>query len=356
MATLNGASALVGPTPAPPVRPVSLAVKRYLENYNPEAVVVGVSGGADSLALAVATVDLAGRRQIPCLLVTIDHQMRSESALEAQHVGQVLTSLGGDHRVVKVEVAAGGGPEGSAREARQAALSALAPPGADILLGHTLDDQAETVLLRLGKGASLRSLAAMAPRRAVDGTDLNVGRPLLSVRRRDTVAFCEALGLAPVFDPSNAADGPWRSAKGEALPRAALRERVIPALSAALDQEVSPALARVAQMAAADEEALEHYGRQVCAEATLPVGEPSEALVAAYDPRVLTQAPAAVRRRALRHLLLECGARNLNSANLGQVEALLVDWHGQGSVNFGGGVRASRRAGVLVIESLPGSE
>lgn len=338
--TLSTVSELVGATPPRLAVPVSLAVKRYVERYKPSSIVVGVSGGADSLALTVAAADLANRRNIPLKALTVDHQMREESTQEANRVAGFLASLEIDASVVTVDVRASGGPEGSARDARFAALQALAAPGSDILLGHTMNDQAETVLLRLGRGSSLLALSAMSPRRQVDNTTLHIGRPLLDVRRRDTEAFCTVLGLNPVFDPTNSADGPWRNASGDPLPRAAIRERVLPALNAALGQDTVASLARVASAAAEDDAALQNYALRAIQESKVESG---------YRVESLAAEPRAVRLRVARNLVDAQGARNITRAALESVDALLVDWHGQGSVMFGGGVGVKREGRCLCV-------
>ncbi len=265
-------SAVVGATPPRAARPVSLAIRDYLGRNHDEArgLVLAVSGGADSLALAVATADHAERMNLPYTAAIVDHGLRPESAQEALLVERRLRAAG----LPEVVILGGQGGEtevshpleGEARQLRHRLLDDYALSwaessgleGVEILYGHTMEDQAETVLMRLGRGASPRSLAAI--RQHVDtghsSPHLYRGRPLLTIRRGDTEGFCRALGLEWVDDPSNSAEGSWLGASGRPLPRTALRHSVLPALREALGQDPVPALARVAQMLGEDEDLL----------------------------------------------------------------------------------------------------
>ena len=156
----------------------------------PPAFIVGLSGGADSLALALTVIDVASRAGIEVVTLTVDHGLRAGSAHEARRVADLAVSLGARALVETVRVDGRGGPEASARDARLAALRFLAlREGAPVLLGHTMDDQAETVLLRLARGSGPSSLRAIAPiRRDEDGVTWL--RPLLGLRRADTAGAC----------------------------------------------------------------------------------------------------------------------------------------------------------------------
>ncbi|HZD14251.1 MAG TPA: ATP-binding protein, partial [Pseudonocardiaceae bacterium] len=169
------------------------AVRRFLATYNAaDTVAVACSGGADSLALAAATVHSAGRLGLAVHGLVVDHQLQPGSARVAQTAAQALRRLGATVvRVLQTTVDGPGGPEAAARRARYATLRAAAPAGALVLLGHTLDDQAETVLLGLGRGSGPRSIAGMRE------LDPPWGRPLLGVRRAVTAAACAALDLVP---------------------------------------------------------------------------------------------------------------------------------------------------------------
>lgn len=282
---ISRVSRFVGSRPPRPARPVSTEVYKYLTQLAEGAagsvgVVFAVSGGADSLALGVAGADVASRLRIPYRVAIVDHQMRGDSSDEASRVAALLKNVG----VTGVKVLKAGatdaerfakGPEETARNLRHRLLESSASTwGREaglrrvaILYGHTAEDQAETVLMRLGRGASPKALAGMRPTTTVtkilaEKVELLRGRPLLSLRRSDTEGFCTALGLEWEEDPTNRPDGPWRTVGGTALPRGAVRYEVLPKLSKALDQDVVVGLTRLAELVAEDEDALYHYAQQ----------------------------------------------------------------------------------------------
>lgn len=315
------ASDLLGAKPPRAARPVSLAMRKYMLQLVSDGdvsagVVFAVSGGADSLAMAVAGADLADRNGVNYCVAVVDHKMRPESSKEAARVADRLVDLGlRDVHVLAPSphlAAAGGGvgPEEKARNIRYSLLSDLAETWAqqanlsrvEILLGHTMDDQAETVLLRLGQGASTGSLKAMAPLsppvRNLHGTSVVRARPLLGVRRSDTEGFCRSLGLKWEVDPTNEVDGPWRTSSGAPLPRASIRHSVLPALRRALEQDPVPALSRVAAQAQEDEHAIGLCVRQAY-EQSIHERSAGEALVVTVKITRLAEQPRAVRARVL---------------------------------------------------------
>jgi tRNA(Ile)-lysidine synthase len=225
-------------------------------------------------------------------------------------------------------VRGGGGPEAAAREARYDALSATATElgAAAVLLGHTLDDQAETVLLGLARGSGPRSLAGMPSRRGV------FRRPLLGVRRSVTAAACAALGLDPWADPHNA---------DRRYARVRVRLDALPALEAALGPGVTEALARTADQLRADAEVLESISSER-ARGDSPLSASS-----------LAGMPGAVRTRVLRSAAVAagCPAGALTAGHVERLEELVTNWRGQRWVDLPGGVRASRRSGQLCFEN-----
>ncbi len=404
----SGATRLVGPNPRGALSRVSLAVRRALAGLPAGApVVVGLSGGADSLALALAAVDLGTRSGRRVVTATIDHGLRPESAREARSVAALARGLGAEALVERVEVGADGGPEGAARDARREALARIAREvGGPVLLGHTRDDQAETVLLRLARGSGAASLRAMSPD-SVDEGGVRWIRPLLDLARADTEEACRQAGLDPVRDPSNLPDGPWRASDGSALRRAAVRAAALPALARALGADPVPALARTAELAARDDDALGEWAEAVWSSArvsaefpdpdeppgpaghpdpagpsdvkpsdparssaiaehaTLPGAEPPDE-TSRPDPPVpalavdaLVDLPIAVRTRVLRRFALEAGARpgDLSSAHLDALDALVADWRGQGPIPLPGAairrLRDSAGRPVLVADDRP---
>ncbi|SSC24381.1 tRNA(Ile)-lysidine synthase, partial [Klenkia terrae] len=312
-----------GPDPA--VAAVRSAVRPGL-TAGPAAgpVLVACSGGADSLALAAAVAFEAPRAGVPAGAVTVDHGLQAGSADRAAATAQLLRGLGLDPVLVRtVEVGTAGGPEGAAREARYAALIAAAHEhGARIALGHTRDDQAETVLLGLGRGSGPRSLAGMATWRPP------LWRPLLDVDRATTRAACAAQGL-PVWDDPHNTD--------PAYTRVRLRTEVLPLLEEVLGGGVARALARTAAMVREDVEALDDLAR-------LP--DPA-------DCTALAALPPALRRRVLRGWLLEQGVADLAAVHLHAVDALVVAWRGQGRVDLPGGAGVVRASGRLALQGPP---
>ncbi|MBV9291124.1 MAG: tRNA lysidine(34) synthetase TilS, partial [Frankiales bacterium] len=266
-------------------------------------VLAGVSGGPDSLALAAALSRVADRLGLRAGAVVVDHQLQPGSASVAATVGERCRDLGLDPVVVRaVQVGRSGGPEGAARTARLSALRAAAGElDADaVLLGHTLDDQAETVLLGLGRGSGARSLSGMAPVTTWRG--LVLLRPLLRVRRSETAAACEALGLPVWHDPMNADDG---------YARVRVRHNALPALERALGPGVAEALARTAALLRDDADALDGWADTAATE---------------LSPDRLAELPAAVRRRVLRSAAVAAGAPpgQLSARHVDALDGLVV--------------------------------
>jgi tRNA(Ile)-lysidine synthase len=305
-------------------------------------VLVACSGGADSLALAAATAFEAPRAGYSAGLITIDHAVQPGSAVQAARVAALGYELGFDPvQTVRVHVGAAGGPEAAARTARYAALSATAAAlDARVLLGHTLDDQAETVLLGLGRGSGPRSIAGM---RAADGCYL---RPLLAVRRSTTRDACTAVGLQPWCDPHN---------EDAAFQRVRIRRDVLPLLEDVLQGGVAQALARTAAMLRVDVDALDALTDPVVAatvaRAVSEVRAPdANGGLDELDVRALAALPEAVRTRLLRQWAGAGGADPLSAGHTAALDELITDWHGQGPVHLPGGRHASRASGRLRIE------
>lgn len=244
------------------------------------AVLLAISGGADSMALAVSARYAARARAIELHSLTVDHGLRQESAHEARIVHERLTALGIAARVVRVHVGdasaggAGQGPEGNARLVRYQALADEAlrlgrergAQAVPVFLGHNADDQAETVLLGLARGSGARSIAGMPRSGALpEHSDVPMVRPLLDMRSEHLRTVCRELDVAWVEDPTNQLTSEWRAADGSSLRRSALRYRVIPLLEEILGAGVVPALVRTGEMAAADDAALTQIARQALA-------------------------------------------------------------------------------------------
>ncbi|WP_067969195.1 tRNA lysidine(34) synthetase TilS [Nocardiopsis trehalosi] len=322
--------------PPPPVAAARRAVRRALAGLPAGALVlVACSGGADSLALAGATAFAAPRCGLRAGGVTVDHGLQAGSAARAAAVADRLRALGLDPVTAPaVEVGRSGGPEGAARSARYAALDAAADRAgaAAVLLGHTRDDQAETVLLRLARGSGARSLAGMAP--AV-GRYL---RPFLGLDRATVHAACAAMGLDPWDDPHNA---------DPAYARSRVRHGALPALERDLGPGVAAALARTADLLRDDADALDSWaGRAARTAARGPGG---------LDAAALADLPRAVRTRVLRGAALAagCPAGALTAGHVAELDRLVADWRGQGAIDLPGGRRARRAEGRVVFSAPP---
>ncbi|MBV9380946.1 MAG: tRNA lysidine(34) synthetase TilS [Streptosporangiaceae bacterium] len=314
----------MGPTPA--VAAVRRAVRGCVGDLGAGALVLtACSGGADSLALAAAVAFVAPRRGLRAGGVTVDHGLQPGSAERAAAVAAELTRLGMDP-VLSVPVAVGsaGGPEAAARAARYRALATVAADtrAAAVLLGHTLDDQAETVLLGLARGSGPRSLAGMPASRGV------FRRPLLGLRRPVTRAACADQGLRPWEDPHN---------RDRRFARARVRHEALPALEAALGPGVAEALARTAAQLHADAEFLESISAG-CRAGSGPLAVAS-----------LSGLPAAIRTRVLRDAAIAAGCPPgaLTARHVGWLEELITGYRGQRWIDLPGGVRAARRGGEV---------
>lgn len=319
---------------APPVAACRVAVRRALTGLPDGALVlVACSGGADSLALADATGFVAPRAGLRAGLVSVDHGLQPGSAGRAASVADWARTAGFAPAIaVGVQVAGRtGGPEAAARDARYEALAVAAIDcgAAAVLLGHTRDDQAETVLLALARGGGPRGIAGMPARRLVSGVPFL--RPLLDVSRVDTRAACAELGLRPWQDPHNADPAYARSRVRAALP----------VLVEALGADLVDNLARTAALVGADVEALDALASTARPAVVRPDG--------ALDVAALSTLPTAVRTRLLRDLALRLGCPGgaLSAEHIWALDALVTRWHGQGPVDLPGGHAVARRDGRL---------
>ncbi len=290
---------------------------------------VALSGGADSLALTAAAA-----RAKPTTALIVDHRLQRDSWRVAAIARDQAMSVGCvDAQVLCVEVGTTGGPEAAARTARYRALDD-ARGDAPVLLAHTLDDQAETVLLGLGRGSGPRSIAGMRP------CDPPWYRPLLGIRRAVTHAACAEFGLTPWQDPHNA---------DRRFTRTRLRTEVLPLLEEVLGGGVAEALARTATALREDTDTLDDLARQALAEVGTGGG---------LDTARLAALPEAVRRRVIRGWLLAGGASALTDKQIRGVDTLVTAWRGQGGVAVGSPLRsqrliAGRHNGMLTLHTEP---
>jgi len=290
---------------------------------------VALSGGADSLSLTAVAAAFK-----PTTALIVDHQLQSDSGRVAATAREQALSLGCvDAQILCVDVGTAGGPEAAARTARYRALDD-ARREAPVLLAHTLDDQAETVLLGLGRGSGSRSIAGMRP------FDPPWYRPLLGSRRARTHAACAELGLTPWRDPHNA---------DRRFTRTRLRNEVLPLLEEVLGGGVAEALARTAIALREDTDTLDELAVSASTEVAAGGGLDTERLAAL---------PEALRRRVIRGWLLAGGASGLTDKQIRGVDTLVTAWRGQGGVAVGSPLRsqrliACRRDGMLTLSIEP---
>ena len=308
----------------------------------PDRVLVACSGGPDSLALAAVAAYFARRGHVdghPVSVgaVVVDHQLQPGSAGVAATTARILEELGlSPVQIRTVDVASTGvGPEAAARDARHAALEAAADEAgaAAILLGHTLDDQAEQVLLGLARGSGTRSLAGMRPSRG------RLLRPFLGLRRADTLEICRVEGLEPWHDPSNT---------DPVYARSRTRVEVLPLLEDKLGPGVAESLARTAAILQLDADYLEDVAndtferlrQQTGDEISLPEAELRD-LAPAVRFRVIAKAAAAV------------GGQQPSYQRLLAAEALLRRQGSAGPVELPGAVSVYRLSLAQLLAAEP---
>jgi tRNA(Ile)-lysidine synthase len=284
------------------------------------------------MALAAALAFEAPRLGVRAGAVTVDHGLQAGSAGRAQEVAERLRGLGLDPvDAIGVTVGRQGGPEAAARDARYAALDATAElyGAAAVLLGHTRDDQAETVLLGLARGSGTRSLSGMA---AVSGEGGRYRRPFLLLDRDTVRQGCLAQGIAVWEDPHN---------HDPAYTRSRVRHEALPVLEKSLGKGVVEALARTAQLSRDDADALDQWAADAQGQAVTEDGS--------LDVLRLYTLPPAVRRRVLRRAAIAAGSPPgfLFARHIEEADRLVTDWHGQKALNLPGGVSVLRANGRL---------
>lgn len=300
---------------------------------SPPLILVALSGGPDSLALAAAVAFEAPRAGLRAGAVIVDHGLQPGSADAAARATAQAIDLGLDPVIVKpVTVGTEGGPEAAARDARYAALhDAATELGATaVLLGHTLDDQAETVLLGLARGSGAASLHGMT---ATSGL---YRRPLLGITRATTVQFCADARLTPWLDPQN---------DDRAFTRVRVRRTVLPLLEQELGPGIREALARTAEQLREDSDALDHFAEEIAED----LAEHSEAGISLPVAALLAN-PAALRQRLIRLAVVSEFRVSLSRAHTLEVARLVTDWHGQGPLDLPG-IRVERLGGLLLFSA-----
>ena len=330
------------PRLTPPVAETRVAVREALAEAmlpTDSLVMVALSGGPDSFALAAATAFEAPKAGLRAGAVIVDHALQAESAEVAERTATVARQLGLDPVIVnRVDVVDHHeGPESAARSARYGAFRRVAQDtGATrIFLGHTRDDQAEQVLLALTRGSGSRSLAGIPPKRGI------FVRPMLGVASQTTAQACRDLGIDAWDDPHNA---------DPTYTRARVRHRIIPMLEAELGPGIVDALARTAELAREDTEAFDEMIGEIIEE----IVEPAEAGIAVQSGALFAN-PAALRNRIIRYVARAEFGVQLTRQHTLEVAKLVTDYKGQGALHLPG-IRVKREGGYLVFQAAPGSE
>jgi len=310
------------------------AVKPHLARLEAgDKVLVAVSGGADSLALASAILTESKEFAITPIAVTIDHQLQSGSGAQAEKVENQLKEMGyGKVLLQKVVVTTESGLEAGARDARYQALSTCASQekATKVFLGHTRDDQAETVLLGLARGSGTRSLSGMAIENGI------YIRPLLQITREETVLACKEVGVEPWNDPHNG---------NTEFSRVRVRTEILPVMEEKLGPGIAAALSRSASILRDDADALDAIAQT----------EISHSDLANLDCEHLATLARAIRSRVLRAAIYAAGASSgsITADHLAGVEALVTSWRGQGPLSLPGGVKVERISGRLSLLAQP---
>ena len=318
-----------------PLYQIRLAVRSELEDIAAgDSVLVAASGGADSSALAAALLLECKTKSIKVIALIIDHGLQKNSADVTHETKRTLTKIGYENiEIRRVTVEITDGLEASARRSRYQALNDVANShnAVAVFLGHTKDDQAETVLLGLSRGSGSRSLSGMASR--VD----RYRRPLLSITRAQTEAACEEAGIKFWQDPHN---------QSMEFTRVRVREVVLPTMEKEIGPGISDALARSAKLLRDDADALDYLSDEIFSKL-----EP-----ASLEISKLESQPRAIRTRILRKAIYLAGAPqgSLSAEHIEPVEALITAWKGQGPISLPGGVTVARISGRLSLSKSGG--
>lgn len=334
-------------------------------------VLVACSGGRDSMALAAVSHIVCTSMGVRCGVVIVDHGLQEGSEQVAGEAADRCRALGLGPVIVRNTTvqARGEGLEAAARQARYNELCTAARESGAIavLLAHTMDDQAETVLIGLLRSRGVDALAGMPQVFTRSGTIF--ARPLLTLTRAETTGICEDLGVEYWDDPTNgdAVDG---ELPNDYPLRSRVRHDLLPAIERFAGFNVTRHFAESAQLARMDKEYLDQRSDEVMGEAVTAVDRPaSSAAVSADTSRACTagdtndlghgiglmisvkriaREPEAIRLRVIAHALSQAGV-NASAAQIAAIDRLVVDWHGQGGVSLPRGYSANRKKHVIRV-------
>ncbi len=320
--------------------------------FSDETVIVAVSGGADSTALLLAIDELknANKFYVKIYVAHLDHRLRKTSAKDAAWVKELAAKLGyecvvGRSKVEEIARSNADNLEQAAREARYEFLERTAKRKSSsyILTGHTMDDQAETVLLRLMRGSASPGLGGMEQVRPLGKkSSINLVRPLLWARRSDTESYCRLRKTGFLTDEMN---------QDQKFARVKVRKQLLP-LMQSFNNKIVEAISRAASQLREDAAVLLNDSDALLRRAAVLDHGEDETQTAVLDVKVLAAAPAALRRRALRQWISEArgNARRLEMVHLLAVEKLLEGAAGGRVVELPGGSRVKRKKNRLEFE------
>jgi tRNA(Ile)-lysidine synthase len=300
-----------------------------------QKLLVAVSGGADSMALAAALEFEAKKLKLQISAAVIDHSLQKNSSKIAKQTADALVNLGYQQVVIEsVQVAKVGGPEAAAREARYSALEKIRKQTKSdfVLLGHTQSDQAETVLLGLVRGSGAKSLSGMSPR---TGTLL---RPLLGIERSTTEQFCKDSGIRFWIDPQNS---------DTRFVRVMIRKKVLPFLEKHLGVGISKNLVKTGDQLREDE----IYLSQVSNKAFRKISKSSGSTLS-FAAGDLAKLSPAILNRVIK-IALDSFEKESSRVHVLAVADLVLSWHGQKPLSLPG-VRVERKGNTITIKANPG--
>ena len=334
-------------------------------------VLVACSGGRDSMALAAVSHIVCTSMGVRCGAVIVDHGLQAGSERVAGEAADRCRALGLGPVIVRNATvqARGEGLEAAARQARYNELCTAARESGAIavLLAHTMDDQAETVLIGLLRSRGVDALAGMP--QVFTRSGVTFARPLLTLTRDETTGLCEDLGVEYWDDPTNgdAVDG---ELPDDYPLRSRVRHDLLPAIERFAGFNVTRHFAESAQLARMDKEYLDQRSDEVMGEAVTAVDRPaSSAAVSTDAPRAcvagdtndsshgiglmisvkrIAREPEAIRLRVIAHALSQAGV-NASAAQIAAIDRLVVDWHGQGGVSLPRGYSANRKKHVIRV-------
>ena len=334
-------------------------------------VLVACSGGRDSMALAAVSHIVCTSMGVRCGAVIVDHGLQAGSERVASEAADRCRALGLGPVIMRNATvqARGEGLEAAARQARYDELCAAAHESGAIavLLAHTMDDQAETVLIGLLRSRGVDALAGMP--QVFTRSGVTFARPLLTLTRDETTGLCEDLGVEYWDDPTNgdAVDG---ELPDDYPLRSRVRHDLLPAIERFAGFNVTRHFAESAQLARMDKEYLDQRSDEVMGEAVAAVDRPaSSAAVSTDTPRAcaaddtndsghgiglmigvkrIAREPEAIRLRVIAHALSQAGV-NASAAQIAAIDRLVVDWHGQGGVSLPRGYSANRKKHVIRV-------